>query len=472
MWKAPWRWFSEEMFDCCVSLETAKQVGITLEQFWCLAKCNGADVKLMRYCKSSEDEFRKYVIEATSRGNYHVVSSFSRAALGQTGDGHFSPIGGYHKEKDLVLLMDVARFKYPSYWLPVSTLWQAMGQLDATTEKPRGYLLMKASNRVSVLYKIFYQAHKMTLRNLTFELMRYMPTLISEYQAYSHCYQAHEQPNNEDSSRAIRTHVHGFSLEHVKLANIIRVLFQNLPKHVKEALVSYCYILQVEATNCTEHRDTIANLITELRSMKLYTCVQRVFMPYATSNSNVLDQFGNQIVQHDHHDHANCNHSKGDCNHAQAIEQASKGVVAQVNSSAPSSGPANSNVFLQREYAAELATLLLLTLPMQAFHSLDASLQSELRHLREPLEVSSPAASSGMGQSSTIQRQLLQEELSKLRFQLKQLCDSCGTECTIEDDVFENNHTAQQAQQVMQHAKVCSEQECASCNGNSKPNKE
>ncbi len=28
-------------------------------------------------------------------------------ALGQTGDGHFSPVGGYHPDKDLVLLMDV-----------------------------------------------------------------------------------------------------------------------------------------------------------------------------------------------------------------------------------------------------------------------------------------------------------------------------------------------------------------------------
>lgn len=41
MWKAPWRWFSEEMFDCCVNLDSAKSQGITLEQFWCLAKCNG-----------------------------------------------------------------------------------------------------------------------------------------------------------------------------------------------------------------------------------------------------------------------------------------------------------------------------------------------------------------------------------------------------------------------------------------------
>jgi len=40
-----------------------------------------------------------------------LIVSYSRKVLGQTGDGHFSPIGGYHKSRDLVLIMDVARFK-------------------------------------------------------------------------------------------------------------------------------------------------------------------------------------------------------------------------------------------------------------------------------------------------------------------------------------------------------------------------
>jgi glutathione gamma-glutamylcysteinyltransferase len=29
--------------------------------------------------------------------------------LGQTGDGHFSPVGGYHKSSDFVLILDVVR---------------------------------------------------------------------------------------------------------------------------------------------------------------------------------------------------------------------------------------------------------------------------------------------------------------------------------------------------------------------------
>ena len=40
-----------------------------------------------------------------------VVVSYSRKLLGQTGDGHYSPIGGYHRASDHVLILDVARFK-------------------------------------------------------------------------------------------------------------------------------------------------------------------------------------------------------------------------------------------------------------------------------------------------------------------------------------------------------------------------
>ena len=38
-----WRWWSEELLDCCISLESAKKEGITLDEFVCLAKCQGVD---------------------------------------------------------------------------------------------------------------------------------------------------------------------------------------------------------------------------------------------------------------------------------------------------------------------------------------------------------------------------------------------------------------------------------------------
>lgn len=56
----------------------------------------------------------------------------------QTGTGHFSPIGGYHAGRDMVLILDVARFKYPPHWVPLTLLWEAMDTIDKATGQRRG----------------------------------------------------------------------------------------------------------------------------------------------------------------------------------------------------------------------------------------------------------------------------------------------------------------------------------------------
>jgi glutathione gamma-glutamylcysteinyltransferase len=91
----------------------------------------------------SIQHFRKCIEESCSgTSNYHIVVSYSRKLLQQTGDGHYSPIGGYHKGRDLVLLLDVARFKHPPHWVSIPLLWDAMNAIDALTNYPRGYFLL------------------------------------------------------------------------------------------------------------------------------------------------------------------------------------------------------------------------------------------------------------------------------------------------------------------------------------------
>jgi len=71
-----------------------------------------------------------------------MVVSFDRQTLGQTGVGHFSPIGGYHEASGKVLVLDVARFKYPSYWVESELLWRAMDPIDTDTGLSRGYHML------------------------------------------------------------------------------------------------------------------------------------------------------------------------------------------------------------------------------------------------------------------------------------------------------------------------------------------
>lgn len=42
-----------------------------------------------------------------------------------------------------VLILDVARFKYPPHWVPAETLWEAMRAVDPEAGEPRGYLSLR-----------------------------------------------------------------------------------------------------------------------------------------------------------------------------------------------------------------------------------------------------------------------------------------------------------------------------------------
>ncbi|MEG4308298.1 MULTISPECIES: phytochelatin synthase family protein [unclassified Microcoleus] len=149
IWKGVWRWYGEEFLDCCLPLWVIKENGITFDEFVCIARCNGAVVKPNRYHQSSLENFRQAVEEVTAAsGDIHLVVSYSRKVLGQTGDGHFSPIGGYHPQRDLVLLLDVARFKYPPHWVSLPLLWQAFEPLDSVTNQCRGYISLQKSERL------------------------------------------------------------------------------------------------------------------------------------------------------------------------------------------------------------------------------------------------------------------------------------------------------------------------------------
>jgi glutathione gamma-glutamylcysteinyltransferase len=142
-WRGPWRWFGEELLDCCQSLDVVREKGITIAQLACLAKCNGATAVARRVGEEGGtlEAFRESIVRTARAPNEpHLVVAYTRKVLGQTGDGHYSPIAGFHERRDLVLLLDVARFKYPPHWVPVTRLWDAMAEHDSATGRARGFI--------------------------------------------------------------------------------------------------------------------------------------------------------------------------------------------------------------------------------------------------------------------------------------------------------------------------------------------
>jgi len=74
--------------------------------------------------------------------NKRLVVNYSRKPLGQNGDGHISPVGAYDVETDRVLVLDVAKYKYPPVWMTVADLYKAMNTTDSGSGKTRGVVVV------------------------------------------------------------------------------------------------------------------------------------------------------------------------------------------------------------------------------------------------------------------------------------------------------------------------------------------
>jgi glutathione gamma-glutamylcysteinyltransferase len=155
-WKGPWRWYEESMLNCCLDLEQVKQTGITMNDFRCLAVCQGLQVTTA-YADADDstvDAFRDAVKNACvmadeqdSNTEAILVVSYSRAVLGQTGTGHFSPVAAYDSVSDSVLVLDTARFKYGVHWVSLPLLFDAMKPKDPSTQRSRGFMLLREHDR-------------------------------------------------------------------------------------------------------------------------------------------------------------------------------------------------------------------------------------------------------------------------------------------------------------------------------------
>eukprot|EP00929_Paragymnodinium_shiwhaense_P085243 TRINITY_DN45675_c0_g1_i1.p1 TRINITY_DN45675_c0_g1~~TRINITY_DN45675_c0_g1_i1.p1 ORF type:complete len:317 (+),score=49.48 TRINITY_DN45675_c0_g1_i1:41-991(+) len=147
----------EQNLNCCFGPVRVRAEGLSFDGFLCLAGCNGMETSETRAPSIDHSEiglaeftksFRE-MVRAVSRSRVAecLVICYSREALGQTGSGHFSPIGGYHEESDSILILDVASFKYPPHWARLEDVARAMTIVDPDTGLTRGYVRLRAPFR-------------------------------------------------------------------------------------------------------------------------------------------------------------------------------------------------------------------------------------------------------------------------------------------------------------------------------------
>ena len=73
--------------------------------------------------------------------------------MGQAGLGYFSRIAAWNQNKGKVLILDLARFKYPVNWAPINTVWKSIEDLDEATKAPRGYLIFKKYSKNKEIFR-------------------------------------------------------------------------------------------------------------------------------------------------------------------------------------------------------------------------------------------------------------------------------------------------------------------------------
>ncbi|ASG67791.1 hypothetical protein CDV26_04760 [Francisella halioticida] len=89
----------------------------------------------------NEKAFKNKLLSSMNEGKYIIVN-YNRADMGAKGGGHFSPLAAYNPTKDMWLLMDVARYKYPPAWIKTSDLYKAIQAKDYSSHKPRGIIIV------------------------------------------------------------------------------------------------------------------------------------------------------------------------------------------------------------------------------------------------------------------------------------------------------------------------------------------
>jgi hypothetical protein len=143
----PFKTFSQNNFfthdiEKVLPSGNVKKEGATLDQLGHALSLYPVSVKLVHADEITKDQFRNLARNIIEEKSGYIIVNFSRPALGEKGEGHMSPIAAYDKFSDRVLILDVARYRYPPVWVNTADLWYAMHTVDSTSQKYRGLIVL------------------------------------------------------------------------------------------------------------------------------------------------------------------------------------------------------------------------------------------------------------------------------------------------------------------------------------------
>ncbi|WP_347238810.1 phytochelatin synthase family protein [Cyanobium sp. FACHB-13342] len=141
-------WTQQNVFESAstravLGPEVVARQGMTLDQLRALLASHGVQARAVHGDQLSQAQFRLLLRSNLSDPSDRLLVNYDRQALGQAGGGHISPVAAYHAATDRVLILDVARYRYPSVWVPLADLWRAIRTTDSSSGRSRGVVVVK-----------------------------------------------------------------------------------------------------------------------------------------------------------------------------------------------------------------------------------------------------------------------------------------------------------------------------------------
>lgn len=144
---APYAYFTQTNFFTpevvkIISPQTVLAMGMTREEMAETLSRQGVKAISIAGDTLSEEGLRTLLKKALGDDGQFVLANYFRANLGQVGGGHWSALAAYDAQSDSVLILDVAKYKYPPAWVSIRMLQQAINTIDTVSNKARGLVIV------------------------------------------------------------------------------------------------------------------------------------------------------------------------------------------------------------------------------------------------------------------------------------------------------------------------------------------
>lgn len=143
----PWRLWTQDMVftpenQAVKPYAMVEHEGLVLGELATFFRNLGVSAEPRHATDFDADGLRAIVLETLADPDARLVANYSRQPINQEGGGHISPVAAYDEGSDRVLILDVARYKYPPVWVTIDDLHSAMSAIDPDSGSVRGLVVV------------------------------------------------------------------------------------------------------------------------------------------------------------------------------------------------------------------------------------------------------------------------------------------------------------------------------------------